>query len=65
MQKKAELIGGPHDGDSVDLGEEPLINLIVAGENIVYQYVLKEKNGPNGPILNYYFEGHIPFNKVN
>jgi hypothetical protein len=64
MQDKAELIGGPHDGEIVDLGQEPLVNLIVASENIVHQYVLKEKKLEDQTKFFYYYEGHIPFNKI-
>lgn len=47
MQRKAELVGGPFDGEYIRLKREPELVMISAGERMIHEYRLEEryKNG--------------------
>lgn len=60
MQRKAELVGGPYDGEFVHINEEdPTTTFIAAGNKSIHQYTLSERYREKKEYYYAYF-GNIP-----
>lgn len=59
MQKKIELVGGPYDGEKIDLEEDPVPTLISAGKDCIFQYSLCEKYNASKVEFYYNYIGKI------
>jgi hypothetical protein len=61
MQNKAELVGGPYDGEIVDIDEkDPTATFIAAGNKSIYQYTLSERYKDKNKEWYYSYFGNIP-----
>lgn len=63
MQKKAELIGGPQDGELTKIKKEPISTLITAGIGCIHQYTLKERHRDGKAEWYYEYLGSFPIGK--
>lgn len=59
MQKKAELIGGPYDGVTINIKKDPIVTYIAAGKNCIHQYSLEERFRDNKTEWFYNYNGQL------
>jgi hypothetical protein len=60
MQNKAELVGGPYDGEIVEINEkDPIPTFIAAGKKSIHQYTLSERYKDKNKEWYYSYFGNI------